>query len=378
MFAEFIDRSNSNSEKYQARKRKFGTDEVLPLWVADMDIATPKFILDALKKRLEHPILGYEEMPNSAFNAQITWMKKRHGLELKREDMFYSPSVLTSLNLAIQVFSKEGDEIVIQTPVYGAFAASIKNNNRVVLENPLVLNEEGDYSFDFEDLEAKITKRTKLLLLCSPHNPVGRVWSKDELLQLANICLKHHIKIVADEIHCDISYKKHTPFASLSNEIAEQTITLLSPGKTFNISGLHISTITISNKEMKREFLKYYNSMAFGQGNILAHVAFEEAYLHGEAWVDKLLIHLQKNMEKLDKFFYESSKIKFRKPEATFLAWLDCREIGLNEDDLNSFFIDEMKLGLTTGSSFGVQGEGFMRLNFALARDEIDEFFMKS
>lgn len=373
MFQTAIDRTQSNAEKYQHRKRKFGIDEVIPLWVADMDIETPEFIREALKKRLEHPIFGYEEMPDSAFNAQIAWMQTRHGLELKREDMFYSPSVLTSLNLAIQAFSKEGDEVIIQPPIYGAFASSVKNNHRKVIENPLIRDREGDYRFNFDDLEQKITKKTKLLLLCSPHNPVGRVWSRDELKKLAHICLEYNIKIVADEIHCDISYKKHTPFASLSKKISNQTITLLSPGKTFNMSGLHISTVAITNAKMKEQFLKYYKAIALGEGNVLAHIAFEHAYLYGEAWVDALLKHLQKNMEKLELFLQKHSHIKFKKQEATFLAWLDCREMELNEKALNDFFIHEMKWGLTVGSSFGLQGEGYMRLNFALSKVKMDE-----
>lgn len=377
MFKKSIDRSQSNAEKYQERKRKFGTNEVLPLWVADMDIETPSFIVEALKKRLEHPIFGYEEMPNSAFNAQIAWMKKRHGLELKREDMFYSPSVLTSLNLAIQAFSEKEDEIIIQPPVYGAFASSIKNNERIVVENSLRFNKQGDYTFDLKDLERKITQKTKLLLLCSPHNPVGRVWTKEELTQLAQLCLKYDIKIVADEIHCDLSYKKHTPFASLSKEIAHQTITLLSPGKTFNISGLYISTVTIANEEMKERFSKIHQATALGAGNILTHVAFEHAYLHGETWLNALLQHLQTNIDKLDDIFKEDSyRIQFQKPEATFLAWLDCKEMNLNEIELNDFFIHTKKLGLTTGSSFGAEGKGYMRLNFGVTEETMDKLLL--
>ncbi|MBU1668243.1 PatB family C-S lyase [bacterium] len=378
MFKKSLDRNQSNAEKYQARKQKFGTDDVMPLWVADMDIATPSFIMDALKKRLKHPILGYEAMPDSAFEAQITWMKKRHGLELKRDDMFYSPSVLTSLNLTIQAFSEKGDEIIIQPPVYGAFASSIKNNQRSVVDNPLYCDEENHYTFDLEDLERKITQKTKLLLLCSPHNPVGRVWTQEELTQLAQICLKHDIKVVADEIHCDISYKKHTPFASLSKKISEQTITLLSPGKTFNISGLHISTLTIANQEMKKRFTKVYQATALGTGNILAHVAFEHAYLYGETWLDALLQHLQANINKLDDLFKEDSyRIQFQKPEATFLAWLDCKKMHLNETELNDFFIYTKKLGLSIGSSFGKEGRGYMRLNFGITEEEIDRLLLR-
>jgi len=377
MFKKAVDRSQSNAEKYQARKRKFGTDDVLPLWVADMDIPTPNFIVEALKQRLEHPIFGYEEMTDSAFAAQIAWMKKRHGLELQREDMFYSPSVLTSLNLAIQAFSEKGDEIIIQPPVYGAFASSIKNNERVVVENPLRFNKDGDYTFDLKDLKRKMTQKTKLLLLCSPHNPVGRVWTKEELTQLAQRCLKHNIKVIADEIHCDISYNKHTPFAALSKEIAHQTITLLSPGKTFNISGLQISTVTISNRAMKERFTTVYQATALGTGNILAHVAFEHAYQHGERWLNALLKHLQSNLNKLDDIFKEdSTKIQFKKPEATFLAWLDCKKMNLNESKLNDFFIYTKKLGLTAGSSFGAEGKGYMRLNFGVTEEIMDTLLL--
>ena len=368
MFQTSANREESNSEKYQARERKFGTKDILPLWVADMDIDTPKFILDALKKRLEHPIFGYEEMPDSAFQAQINWMKKHHNLELKREEMFFSPSVLTSLNLAIQAFSEEDDEILIQTPVYPAFASSILNNQRIVVENPLK-EKDGDYSFDFEDLKAKISPRTKLLLLCSPHNPVGRVWKKEELLELATICLEHNIKIIADEIHCDLSFTKHTPFASLSKEIANQTITLLSPAKSFNLSGMAISTISIANNEMRKEFNKHYKSIHLGEGNSLAHVAFETAYAQGEEWLSALKVHLNKNIDALYRQLEENnSKISFRKPEATFLLWLDCRACNIQDIKLYQYFINK-KLGLSQGISFGTGGSSFMRLNIGLSKN---------
>lgn len=365
MFETSADRTNSNSEKYQKKEALFGTNDILPLWVADMDIDTPKFIVDALKLRLEHPILGYEEMPNCTFEAQISWMKKHHGLELKREAMFFSPSVLTSLNLAIQTFSKEDDEIIIQTPVYGAFASSILKNSRKVIENPL-LEHNGDYTFNFEDLEQKINSKTKLLILCSPHNPIGRVWSKEELMQLASICLKHHIIIIADEIHCDLSFKKHTPFASLSKEIANQTITLLSPTKTFNMAGLSISTISISNKKMRETFKNYYDAVHLGEGNILAHVAFESAYTHGEEWLSALKVHLLQNIDTFENMLSTgNSKIKFKKPEATYLLWLDCRALDLDEETLHQYFIKK-GLGLSQGNFFGTGNKGYMRLNIAI------------
>jgi len=365
VFETSVDRGQSNAEKYTKREKLFGTDDVLPLWVADMDLDTPSFIVDALKKRLEHSILGYEEMPNSAFEAQIKWMKKHHDLELKQEHMFFSPSVLTSYRLLIQTFSEEEDEIIIQTPVYGAFSNSILKNNRKVIENPLI-EKNGDYTFDFKDLEKKITDKTKLLILCSPHNPVGRVWTKDELLKLASICLKHHIIIIADEIHCDLSFKKHTPFASLSKEIANQTITLLSPTKTFNMAGLSISTISISNKKMRETFKNYYDAVHLGEGNILAHVAFESAYTHGEEWLSALKVHLLQNIDTFENMLSTgNSKIKFKKPEATYLLWLDCRALDLDEETLHQYFIKK-GLGLSQGNFFGTGNKGYMRLNIAI------------
>ena len=367
MFETSADRSQSNAEKYTKREKLFGTEDVLPLWVADMDLDTPDFITNAIQKRLEHPIFGYEEMPNAAFEAQIKWMEKHHGLLLKREDMFFSPSVLTSLNLSIQTFSNEGDEIIIQTPVYGAFANSILNNNRTVIENPLI-EKSGDYFFDFEDLEKKINPKTKLLILCSPHNPIGRVWDKEELLTLASICLKHNVLVIADEIHCDLSFKKHTPFASLSEKIAEQTITLLSPAKTFNISGLSISTINISNETLKEKFTQKYQAIYLGEGNVLAHIAFEAAYTHGEEWLKELKEHLLENIALLKKQLKKkNSKIKFKNPEATFLLWLDCRALKLNDEELHQYFVNK-KLGLSQGILFGKGGEGHMRINIAISK----------
>ncbi len=371
MFTTSADRSQSNAEKYQAREQKFGTNDILPLWVADMDIDTPTFIIEVIEKRLQHPILGYEQMPNSAFEAQIAWMKKHHNLKLKREEMLFSPSVLTSINLAIQAFSEIGDEVIIQPPVYPAFASAITKNQRLVVENPLSYRDE-TYRFDLEDLESKITSKTKLLILCSPHNPMGRVWNREELLGLAKICLKHQIIVIADEIHCDLSFVPHTPFASLSSTIAKQTITLLSPAKTFNISGLAISTIAIQSTPLRERFQKQYQSTHLGEGNSLAHIAFESAYREGEAWVEALKEHLQNNIDKLDALLNRpSSKIRFTQPEATFLVWLDCRALGLSDEALNRWFIDA-KLGLNQGVSFGSGGSGFMRMNFGVSEEIFD------
>ncbi len=372
MFTNSANRENSNAEKYQARLKKFGREDILPLWVADMEIDTPSFVVNALKKRLEHPIFGYETMPDSAFEAQIAWMKRHHDILLKRENMFFSPSVLTSLNLAIQAFSQIGDEIIIQPPVYPAFASSILNNQRVVAENPLKVKD-SDYTFDLEDLKKKITPKTKLLLLCSPHNPVGRVWKKEELLELSSICLEHNIIVVADEIHCDLAFKKHTPFALLY----QQTITLLSPAKSFNLSGMAISTIALHNEELKKRFEQHYKAVHLGEGNTLAHIAFEVAYSKGEVWLSALKKHLQNNIEELNKLLNTpSSPIKFKKPEATFLLWLDCRGLSLDDEALANYFI-ECGLGLNKGSDFGLGGSGYMRLNIGVSKDIFEQLLLK-
>lgn len=371
-----VDRSTTNAEKYTLRQKLFKTEDVIPMWVADMDIETPPCIVEAVKKRAAHPIYGYEELPDSAYEAQIAWMKKRHGITLQREWMFYSPSVVATINTAIHAFTKPGDKVVVQTPIYPPFLSNVTRNGREVLRNPLHRSEEGDYTFDLEDLVSKIDADTKLLLLCSPHNPVGRVWTPKELQDLAAICLEHDIKVVADEIHSDLVYQphKHTPFASLSEEIANITITAIGPGKTFNTAGLGISTVVVPNEQMREAFSDAYERIHFAQGNIFAHAGFEAAYREGEQWLDELLIHLQRNIEKLSALVERHrDKIRLIPPQGTYLAWLDCSGLGLGSRELKRFFIEDAALGLSPGVSFGKEGKGYMRLNFAVPGPVMDD-----
>lgn len=247
--------------------------------------------------------------------------------------------------------------------------SSIKNNERKILSNPLKKDENGSYTFDLEDLKSKITPKTKLLLPCSPHNPVGRVWSKDELKKLADICVEHNIVIFADEIHSDLVYEgfKHTPTGSLDKRIEELTITAYGVGKTFNLAGIATSTVVIQNEKLKEQFLKEYEAIHFAQGNTLGHVAFESAYTKGKQWKNELLIHLNKNINILEKMLENhQNKIRMHKPQGTYLAWLDCSQMGLNDKKLRKFFIEESKLGLSPGITFGKEGSGYMRLNFAV------------
>ena len=369
-FRTSASREDTNAEKYTLREELFGTEDVEPVWVADMDINTPNFVLDAVKKRLEHPIVGYEEVPNSAFDAQIEWMQKYHGVEFEREDMFYSHSVVASMCVAIEAFSEEGEGVIVQTPVYSPFFHSVTKLGRKVVKNSLLQKEDGKYSFDIEALEASIEEDTKLLLLCSPHNPVGRVWKEEELRAILEVCLKHNIVVFADEIHSDLVYapNKHIPFASLGDDARGITLTAIGVGKTFNMVGFAMSSVAVSDADLRERFKVAYDRVHFAEGNVLSHVAFESAYRNGKEWLEALKVHLYKNYtllanvcEKYDSF------VKITPIEGTYLAWLDCRGMGLRDRQLREFFVKEAKLGLNAGISFGREGSGFMRLNFAIS-----------
>lgn len=374
-FNEVSSREGTNAEKYALKKRLFGSDDVLPMWVADMDIKTPDFVMKAISERIGHPILGYEEAPESMFEAQIEWIGKRHAYRLQREWMYYSPSVVASINMAIKAFTEIGDKVIVQSPVYFPFYSSVTNNDRVLVKNAL-LEKDGYYTMDFEALEASIDERCKLLLLCSPHNPVGRVWSEEELRRLGDICIRHDLIVLSDEIHSDLIFKgyKHIPFGSLSKELADRTIVCYGPGKTFNLAGLSISTVSISNEELRKEFEKVYKATHFGEGTIFGHVGFETAYKEGEHWLEGLIEHIQGNIDYLDICLKEyMPSITMKKPEGTYLAWLDCRGLGLPYKALKTFFFEEAKLGLSSGVSFGKEGDGFMRINLATPRATVEE-----
>ncbi|MBU1657967.1 pyridoxal phosphate-dependent aminotransferase [bacterium] len=363
-------RENTNAEKYTLREKLFGTDNVLPVWVADMDIDTPDFVLEAVKKRLLHPIIGYEDVPASAYEAQIRWMKKEHGVDFSLEEMLHSHSVVASMSVAIEAFSKAGEKVIVQTPVYPPFFQSVHAHQRKILKNPLKQSACGKYVFDIEDLKSKIDQSTKLLLLCSPHNPVGRVWSRDELEEILEVCLEHNIVVFSDEIHSDLVYEpnKHIPFASLSQKARNITVTAMGVGKTFNMAGFAMSSVAIPNKALRDRFLEVYKRVHFAQGNVLSHVAFEAAYTDGKEWLAALKIHLMQNFRMLEKLCAKfPHAIQVTQPQATYLAWLDCRRMGLSNKELKGFFVTEAKLGLNMGLSFAKEGSGFMRLNFAIS-----------
>lgn len=369
-------RKDTNAEKYTLRKELFKTEDVEPVWVADMDIDTPDFVLQAVTKRLKHPIMGYEELPSSAYEAQINWMKKEHSFAFDKESMFYSPSVVASMSAAIEAFSNEGDKVIVQTPVYPPFFHSVSKHNRKLLKNPLKQDEFGKYRFDIEDLKSKIDSTTKLLLLCSPHNPVGRVWSREELEEILEVCLEHNIVVFADEIHSDLVYapNKHIPFASLSEKARDITVTAIGVGKTFNMAGFAISSVVIPNEDLRKLFKEVYERIHFAEGATLSHVAFESAYTNGKEWLEDLKVHLKKNYDMLEEVCKKYPElIKVTPIEATYLAWLDCKGMGFRDKELREFFIKEMRLGLNAGISFGREGSGFMRLNFAVSSDKMSK-----
>lgn len=373
-FDELIDRTNTNCIKYDIRKSFFGNADVIPMWVADMDFKTPDFIVDAIKKRAEHELFGYTFRPDSYSESIVNWLKRRHNWDIKPEWISFSPGVVAGLTLAIEAFSKPGDGVIIQPPVYFPFFDSVKGTGRELIENPLqIIN--GRYCFDLDDLKKKITPKTRLLLLSNPHNPGGMAWNEDELTALAQICMENKVLILSDEIHSDLIFEgfHHTPIARISEEIAQNCIVCMAPSKTFNTAGLTTSFLVIPNK---RHFAAYERVMRLPHlhmGNIFGTVALEAAYTHGDEWLGQLMIYLQDNYSFLEKFFKENlPKVKVMKPEATYLIWIDFSAFGLSDELLNQKLIDA-GVGLNRGVVFGKQGSGYMRLNIGCPRSVLEQ-----
>lgn len=373
-FDELIVRENTNCIKYDFREIFFGNPDLLPLWVADMDFRTPDFIVDAIKKRAEHEVFGYSFRAESYNQSIVNWLKRRHNWEIKPEWISFSPGVVAGLTMAIEAFSKVGEGVIIQPPVYFPFFDSVKGTNREMIENPLRL-ENGRYYFDFEDLKQKITPTTKLLLLSNPQNPGGMAWKKEELSELAQICLDHKILIISDEIHSDLIFNgfQHTPLAGISEEFAQNTIVCMAPSKTFNTAGLTTSFLVIPNKRHLVAYERVMRLPHLHMGNIFGTAALEAAYTHGDEWLGQLLVYLQENYAMLEKFFQENMpEVKVMKPEATYLIWLDFSAFGLSDDELNQKLIDG-GVGLNRGTQFGKQGSGYMRINIGCPRSTLQD-----
>ena len=376
-FDKVIDRKNTDCLKYDFAVRRGKPADVLPLWVADMDFQTSSLILDALQQKAVHGIFGYTETGEAYFQAVAEWMKTHHELDVRPEWLVKTPGVVFALAMAVKAFTHEKDAVLIQQPVYYPFKEVIEDNDRVVVSNDLILGEDGKYHIDFTDLEQKIIEHhVKLFFLCSPHNPVGRVWRKDELEQIARLCIKYHVIVVSDEIHQDFVYDgyKHTPLLNVDEGLTEWCITCTSPAKTFNLAGLQISNIFIPNAKLRHAFRKQIAAAGYSQLNTMGLAAGEAAYRYGQEWYEGLRSYLQGNLDFLRAYVAkELPQVKLIEPEGTYLVWLDFRELGLCERELEDLIVNRAKLWLDSGAIFGKVGEGFERINIATQRSVLQE-----
>ena len=371
-FDRIINRLNTASFKWDQMEKLFGTSDLLPLWVADMDFAAPPAVVEAIVERAKHGVYGYTIRPQSYYDAVLGWLERRHGWKIKQEWLTSCPTVMTSLSIVMEMLTKPGDGVILQTPVYNAFHRDIPLNDRNIVENPLRF-ENGRYTMDFEDLERKLAGgAAKLMLLCSPHNPVGRVWSPEELRQVGELCLRYGVPVVSDEIHFDLIYPghKHTIFASLSDEFAENSITLFAPTKTFNLAGLQMSNAVIPNQKWKRMFNHRVDALNLALESYFALTAVEAAYTRSDEWLDELIQYLDGNRRLVTEFIREHlPEIEVAQSEGTYLLWLDCRKLGFNAQEMKDWMYQHAKVALNEGSMFGTVGEGFLRLNIACPRD---------
>lgn len=379
-FNTVVERRNTYSLKYDFAKKRKMPEDLLPLWVADMDFRTSSYILEALQKQIEHGIFGYSEVQEEYFEVLKHWMKRQHDWDVESKWLIKTPGIVFALAMAVKAFTKEGDGVLIQQPVYYPFSEVIADNGRKIVSNTLVQDETGKYRIDFEDFEYKIvSENIKLFLLCSPHNPVGRVWSEEELIRLGDICYRHHVIVVSDEIHADFVFKgKHHVFANLKEEYKEISIVATSPSKTFNFAGLQISNIFIPNPEVKRKFRKEVDAAGYSQLNVMGLVATKAAYEHGDEWYRAMLKYVSDNIDYTKEFIRERlPKVKLVENEGTYLLWLDFRELELSEIELEDLIIKKAKLWLDSGRIFGTAGKGFQRINVACPRKTLTEALEK-
>ena len=369
-----IDRTHTWSIKHDFKKENGKADDILPLWVADMDFRSPDSVVEALKKAVDHGIFGYSRADESYFDAVAAWYQKRHHLTLQPEWMTCTPGIVFAFSIAVRAFTQEGDAVLIQPPVYHPFSRAILRNKRTLVENPLVLKD-GHYEMDLEDLEQKVLdEHIKLMILCNPHNPVGRVWTREELTALADNSLRHHENVISDEIHGDFVWQGHeqTPYASISEEACLHSMMCTAPSKTFNLAGMATSNLFIPDPEMRRKFRSELLDVGQENMNRLGLFACRAAYEGGGEWLDQLIGYLAGNLALVRDFCKNRvPQIQLVEPEGTYLAWLDCRELGMTDDELMAFFSDEAKVWLDPGTHSGEQGSGFMRFNLGSSRSVI-------
>lgn len=371
-FNEIIDRTNTDCIKWDSIQDLYNDKDLLPMWVADMDFKAPHEVLEAISEKVKHGILGYNCFSESLYESIINWVRDRYQWEIKRDWIVFTPGVVAGFNYGIRAITEESQEVIIQPPVYPPFFNVVNSLARRLVENPLIFNN-GRYTIDFPKLEEKL-KSSNLLLFCSPHNPIGRVWTKDELEKLEDLILKNSAYIISDEIHCDLAYKdnKHTMIASLSKEIEQRSITLIAPSKSFNLAGLFTSVAIIPNEEIRENINKTINDFSINHSNLFGLLALETAYSKGKDWLDQLLDYIEANADYVVDYIETNIKdIKVQKPEGTFLMWLDCRKLGLNHEELHKLMIEEGKILLNDGFTFGTEGDGFLRLNIGCPRETL-------
>ncbi|WP_379133951.1 MalY/PatB family protein [Paenibacillus sp. sgz500958] len=373
-FDAVIDRRNTRSYKWDQTEKLFGDKDIMPLWVADMDFESPPAVKEAILRRAEHGIYGYSVGSEAYQRAIISWYEQRHGWKLKPEWITDSPGIVTSLSLSVELFSEPGSEVILQSPVYYPFYDVIQMNGRKVAKNPLILRD-GRYEMDYDHLEGLMKGGAKLLLLCSPHNPGGRVWERDELLRLGQLCLDYGVTVISDEIHCDLALSgyTHIPFASLSEELADIILTTLAATKTFNLPGLQTSFIVASNPSIKRKFEQRVKALSIHMASFFAHDAVEAAYREGGEWLDELVEYVSGNADFAISYLSEHlPQVKVMAPEASYLLWVDCRAFNLDTVALKKLMYEEAKVAFNEGSVYGSEGEGYLRINLACPRSILE------
>ena len=381
-FDKIYDRSKSASEKWNkaALKKHFGNENIIPYWVADMDFQAPKQVINSLIQRAQNGIFGYEYKLDSLYQAIINWYSTRHHLMLDKTHIKFSRGILNAISILINLHTNEGDGIIIQPPVFFEFRLFIKDNKREVIRNPLKLIDDR-YQIDFDDLEKKASEpTTKMLIICNPHNPVGRVWSKQELERVGEICLKHNVLVISDEIHGDISFKghKYTPFASLSKKLVQISFTCLSPAKTFNIAAVTEGLVIIPNDFYRNQYDDYTGRLLINKTNAFSAVAMESAYANAGQWLDELLVYLQDNLSFLKEYIKKNiPEIRVIEPEGTFLVWLDFRALGFEAKELENFIKEHAQIALNSGYWFGRQGAGFARMTFACPKELLEKGLLR-
>ncbi|MFC4102970.1 MalY/PatB family protein [Paenibacillus xanthanilyticus] len=373
-FDRRIDRTGKGTYKWDQSEKLFGRKDILPLWVADMDFEPPKEVVEAIVERAQEGIYGYTIRTEAYYEAIAGWMSRRHGWDVAHEWITSSPGVVPALSLIVMAFTEPGDGVILQSPVYYPFYDVIKMNGRKVLDNALILKEER-FEIDFDLLEEQ-AKEAKLMLLCSPHNPGGRVWTREELTRIGEICLKHGVLIVADEIHHDLVFSghKHTAFASISEAFAQQSFTCVATSKTFNLAGLQAASVIIPNAELRRKYNFLLKTLSIHMESFFGQTAVVAAYNHGDEWLDQLLVYLEGNRDFLIEYVArEIPQVKPMKPEGTYMVWLDCRAISEKPQELKQLMFERAGVAFSEGSVFGAQGQGYLRVNLACPRSLLAE-----